>query len=783
MYMEIASNKQVDLELIRRQLSKNSPSESKCARAKASLADSKAVKEVIAGLSREMETPSAKPALFFNIARVLPANTGKQRRARFAYLAAMADADLFRRQPAYTWRLFEAAIKENDCELVCLLIAQSTRIVDQDDNNIFHLICRTGSEEMVNAAFRTIHDLNHTPQAWVTWIVDLGNFHDPMKDRNRDGLTPLQVWEARVDESARLAAQIEHERMPDPEQQPGVRITTLTANQPDSDSDTAEITEEPSPPHSEEFRAKENISDIPTDNDSRSSSPETLTDSGSRSSSPELLDEEIQTSLGPSSSSTARSSGPPDYRILQRVDLELVNARNKPTDREKIISSQYNVTPARQIAYELELESLDPNTSVSPRSRAKASKVLRDMMLDDGERRIQILYYQMLAYWQEGCKVRLGSTTLQHGRALIRGFQGAHSALLPDLRDNHLINLYRQITKNGITPEIKQKLKILGFSSDTIERLKKARQPLSFDAWNIAIKALSEHDRSSLISESTHLYHVANATIEMPRYVNQYHCIFEKLLRGEALQLINEVSMGRMDPYDAVNAFSGRLLTFLEISQTRTAEKLDLLKTLHSECQRMQELQLKIRQMRPRAIYNQLKADYVTCIRTITQLKQQLIAPDDHTLTCDLSLRHKHEELLEETKTIIDWDIETIPAILLEPDPRLLSPPTEPRERRRWEMACSNYRNAYDGVLFHAAKQLRHRPPTNLARIEEAQQKFTNCLYLIDILREASRPPPYETLSGVSEGKTRRGLTEEELRLQKDEILIRQYRPRYLKAA
>ena len=760
--MESTTNKHANLELIRRQLSKNSPSESKCARAKASLADSKAVKEVIAGLSREMETPSAKPALFFNIARVLPANTGKQRRARFAYLAAMADADLFRRQPAYTWRLFEAAIKENDCELVCLLIAQSTRIVDQDDNNIFHLICRTGSEEMVNAAFRTIHDLNHTPEAWVTWIVDLGNFHDPMKDRNKDGLTPLQIWEARVDESARLAAQTEQERMPN--------IELLGS----------EITENPNSPDVEELISEEEIQtrDKLSDSDSRSSSPETLTDSGSRTSSPELLDDEIHTiASSATSSASASSSGPPDYNILRRIDLELINTENLSLTRQ-VISSRYNVTPTRQIRYELDLKSLDPNLSVSSQSRAKPSKVLRDMMLDDGKRRIQILYYQMLAYWEEGCNVQSSKTTLQHGRALIPGFNGAHSALLPNLRDDHLIKLCEKIVEDGITPKIEQKLKMLGFSSDTIETLKTAKQPLSFEVWDEAISTLSEHDRSSLISESTHLYHVANATIEMPRYVNQYHTLFEQLLRREAIRLINEVSMGRMNPYHAVSVFSGQLLNFLEISKEKTEVKLDLINKLDNECQKMQKLQVSIRRG---AIHRRLKASYVACIRNLAELRQLLTISDDYTLTCDLSLRYKKEEFFfAEGRTIIDWDIETIPAILLQPDPRLLSAPEDTVEYEEWEIACSHYQEAYDKALEHAAKELQHKQITDLTRIREAKQKFTNCLDLINILQKASKPPPYEALSGVSEGKTRRGLTLEELRLQKDEILVRQYRPKHL---
>ncbi len=760
--MESTTNKHANLELIRRQLSKNSPSESKCARAKASLADSKAVKEVIAGLSREMETPSAKPALFFNIARVLPANTGKQRRARFAYLAAMADADLFRRQPAYTWRLFEAAIKENDCELVCLLIAQSTRIVDQDHNNIFHLICRTGSEEMVNAAFRTIHDLNHTPEAWVTWIVDLGNFHDPMKDRNKDGLTPLQIWEARVDESARLAAQTEQERMPN--------IELLGS----------EITENPNSPDVEELISEEEIQtrDKLSDSDSRSSSPETLTDSGSRTSSPELLDDEIHTiASSATSSASASSSGPPDYNILRRIDLELINTENLSLTRQ-VISSRYNVTPTRQIRYELDLKSLDPNLSVSSQSRAKPSKVLRDMMLDDGKRRIQILYYQMLAYWEEGCNVQSSKTTLQHGRALIPGFNGAHSALLPNLRDDHLIKLCEKIVEDGITPKIEQKLKMLGFSSDTIETLKTAKQPLSFEVWDEAISTLSEHDRSSLISESTHLYHVANATIEMPRYVNQYHTLFEQLLRREAIRLINEVSMGRMNPYHAVSVFSGQLLNFLEISKEKTEVKLDLINKLDNECQKMQKLQVSIRRG---AIHRRLKASYVACIRNLAELRQLLTISDDYTLTCDLSLRYKKEEFFfAEGRTIIDWDIETIPAILLQPDPRLLSAPEDTVEYEEWEIACSHYQEAYDKALEHAAKELQHKQITDLTRIREAKQKFTNCLDLINILQKASKPPPYEALSGVSEGKTRRGLTLEELRLQKDEILVRQYRPKHL---
>lgn len=252
----------------------------------------------------------------------------------------------------------------------------------------------------------------------------------------------------------------------------------------------------------------------------------------------------------------------------------------------RLYSSEDNFTPARTVSKELE----DLISTTSLNSFGPQKDLLVDAIHDDGVRRIQILYFQFLAYWDEGCTIFRDTTMDQHGFSELEGFSGAHSAVLPRLIDNHIEVLEQQIGNESITSDIAFKLMVLGFSPQMIEELKRAKKGDRLRIFNDHKAQLPADDLKTLLSENTHLYHVANSTIELPHYVNQFHTLFESLLRDDAIRLVNEVSTSFKTPHEAITEFTEKLQKFFLTSEKETDRKISVLRSLSEVDQELSTL-------------------------------------------------------------------------------------------------------------------------------------------------------------------------------------------------
>lgn len=129
--------------------------------------------------------------------------------------------------------------------------------------------------------------------------------------------------------------------------------------------------------------------------------------------------------------------------------------------------------------------------------------------------RMQLFYYQALAYYKTGAVIEIDRTKLQHGSARIPGMQAAHHSLLPSVKDS------------------------LGI---------------------IANKRFE---------------HTLNATMELPRIVNEFDSAVERELRPFGISLLNECSQGNLLPLEATQLLELELTQFSQESLQSTFRRLD----------------------------------------------------------------------------------------------------------------------------------------------------------------------------------------------------------------
>jgi hypothetical protein len=188
---------------------------------------------------------------------------------------------------------------------------------------------------------------------------------------------------------------------------------------------------------------------------------------------------------------------------------------------------------------------------------------------------LQLFYYLSLAYWKEGCTIESERTNLQHGRGSLSGFSAAHSCILPSVKDNYGEVLVNTILNEGVDQSLTKKLKTLGINESIIDSWKEN----GVDE-NELLKAFSKLDLTHLLNKKVPFYHAINSTADLPGEINQYDCFLEDSLRPQALKLLNEVSMGNMTPYEALEAFVEKKKVFLEESKAQVEAKLHLLDTM-----------------------------------------------------------------------------------------------------------------------------------------------------------------------------------------------------------
>lgn len=158
---------------------------------------------------------------------------------------------------------------------------------------------------------------------------------------------------------------------------------------------------------------------------------------------------------------------------------------------------------------------------------------IRDAIADHAYRRIQIFYYQSLAYYQTQCDIFLGRTEIQYGTANFPWAQAAHSSLLTHLLDNKL----------------------------------------------------------GLIHPKSGLYAAMNSTVELPKEVNQFDNILERNLRKKALEILNSVSKDGLHPGTATQKLIEEIWAFFQNSMNETQKKIELMKKMEGLAQTIRFLE------------------------------------------------------------------------------------------------------------------------------------------------------------------------------------------------
>ncbi|QLZ69860.1 hypothetical protein FOLKNPGA_02660 [Legionella sp. PC1000] len=142
-------------------------------------------------------------------------------------------------------------------------------------------------------------------------------------------------------------------------------------------------------------------------------------------------------------------------------------------------------------------------------------------IIEHANRRVDLFFYTLIAYYKTGILPTYGHTTLQHGRGRttrsnISISEACHSSLIPSLVDT-------TIYQNKQTGE----------------------------------------KHKSLLSD-THFMDSLNATVELPPFVNDLDDLLENALREKSLNILREVSLGVINPVRGLTQFLQILSTVLK---------------------------------------------------------------------------------------------------------------------------------------------------------------------------------------------------------------------------
>ena len=131
--------------------------------------------------------------------------------------------------------------------------------------------------------------------------------------------------------------------------------------------------------------------------------------------------------------------------------------------------------------------------------------------------RMDLLFFTMIAYYRSNLTVKSAKTNRQHGQSTGE-FRACHSALLPALHDTQKTYTAPYYNLRRVAP------------------------------------AVSYYNTS--IFDGTHFEDALNATVELHCSVNYFDSYYiENTMRDQAIAIINQVSLGKLNPIEGMNAF------------------------------------------------------------------------------------------------------------------------------------------------------------------------------------------------------------------------------------
>jgi len=276
--------------------------------------------------------------------------------------------------------------------------------------------------------------------------------------------------------------------------------------------------------------------------------------------------------------------------------------------------------------------------------------------------RIQILFYIFAAYWKEGCHITRPSTTHQHGRSRVEGMSAAHSSILPNVSDNFFDLLKEKLKTSGLNPILEGKLLALGISQIRIDTVKGG--DINDETIEYLLAEIPKQERDRMFANHSSLYESMNSTVELPESVNEYDTIIEqrRAMRERAIALLNRVSRGEMDPYDATEQFVSEMHDFFKESQTEVERKQEHLRSFSKTQNRLKELEgLALKGEVDKTLWIQLYLNTFSelqnqsnRISNLNRYSPKIVLdqdPSDHQEILDYILKQKHKNL-EYVKTI-----------------------------------------------------------------------------------------------------------------------------------
>ena len=268
----------------------------------------------------------------------------------------------------------------------------------------------------------------------------------------------------------------------------------------------------------------------------------------------------------PSSKKRAREV-PSPTSVPEDDDETGTSSENEETTtrphKRRRISAKKNITISRQHTFSKEEGAI---CMVDTKESTPKSLDLRDRVLDHAYRRMQIYYYQALAYFQEGCTIEIAPTDLQHGSSPCKNCQAAHSAILPHLTDNFQERIIQKISSEGLSTQILHYVEALNLDPLALEILLE-----SDEKEGLASFFDNEHE---LLTPKTYLYNLMNSTIEVPKEVNMFDSTLESHMRPVALTLLNSVSQEGLHPYAASERLAEEIKECIAKIQEETQQKL-----------------------------------------------------------------------------------------------------------------------------------------------------------------------------------------------------------------
>ncbi|WP_133128696.1 hypothetical protein [Legionella nagasakiensis] len=138
--------------------------------------------------------------------------------------------------------------------------------------------------------------------------------------------------------------------------------------------------------------------------------------------------------------------------------------------------------------------------------------VSKKYVIEHANRRVDLFFYTLIAYYKTGIVPTTGRTNLQHGKgrnsiAHRNITEACHSSFIPSLVDK-----------------------------------------------TIYLNRGSRKRHKSLICD-THLMNSLNSTVELPSFVNHFDDLLESACRESCLKILDEVSVGIINPIEGLSAF------------------------------------------------------------------------------------------------------------------------------------------------------------------------------------------------------------------------------------